>query len=99
MLSPAERAAYLRVFRFSPPLTLPLLAPANSPTPYLVPLLPHPHPPFLSSAVVLSPAERTAYLRVHREAADVWAAVRCMSSAAINQKLLQVMSLLQPLRR
>lgn len=50
-------------------------------------------------AVVLSRAEREAYMRVHNQAADVWAAVRGMSSNTINQKLLQVMSLLQPLRR
>lgn len=50
-------------------------------------------------AVVLSSAEREAYMRVHSEAARVWAAVRTMAHAAINQKLLQVMSLLQPLRR
>lgn len=49
--------------------------------------------------VVLMPAERDAYMRVHNEAARVWASVRTMSHTAINQKLLQIMSLLQPLRR
>lgn len=51
------------------------------------------------AAVVLSPAERRAYLDVHAKAAALWASVRHFSPAAINQKLLQIMALLLPLRR
>jgi hypothetical protein len=50
-------------------------------------------------AVVLSPPERRAYLEVHAKAAALWASVRHFSPAAINQKLLQIMALLLPLRR
>jgi hypothetical protein len=49
--------------------------------------------------VVLSLPEREAYMRVHTEAAAVWAGVRCMSLSTINQKLIQIQSLLGPLRR
>jgi hypothetical protein len=48
---------------------------------------------------VLSPAEREGYLRVHREAAALWQSVRRLAPAAVNQRLLQIMSLLLPLRR
>jgi hypothetical protein len=38
-------------------------------------------------------------MRVHAEAAEVWVGVRRMSHATINQKLIQIQSLLGPLRR
>jgi hypothetical protein len=53
----------------------------------------------LCFAVVLSPPERRAYLEVHAKAVALWASVRHFSPAAINQKLLQIMALLLPLRR
>jgi hypothetical protein len=49
--------------------------------------------------VVLSPPERRAYLEVHAKAAALWVSVRNLSPAGINQKLLQIMALLLPLRR
>lgn len=51
------------------------------------------------NAVVLGARERDAYLAAHASAADHWASLRCLPPAAINQRLLQIMSLLTPLRR
>lgn len=50
-------------------------------------------------AVVLSAHERSAYLEVHEKAAAIWASLRHNHPATINQRLLQIMALLQPLRR
>jgi hypothetical protein len=49
--------------------------------------------------VRLDPAERRQYLEVHEKAAALWASARSFSPAAINQRLLQIMALLLPLRR
>jgi hypothetical protein len=49
--------------------------------------------------VVLSRREREGYLRVHAQAARLWGQVKALPPAAINQRLLQIMSLLLPLRR
>lgn len=54
---------------------------------------------FIPVAVVLADRERATYLDVHAKAAALWASVRHFAPAAINQRLLQIMALLLPLRR
>lgn len=51
------------------------------------------------AAVALSAVERQVYMSTHRKASELWHAVRSMSPAAINQRILQIMALLVPLRR
>lgn len=50
-------------------------------------------------AVPLSASERALYLDAHARAAALFHSVRGMAPAYINQRLLQIMSLLNPLRR